>query len=115
MRDGIAFSAGAEVPKQPSKEGINEAEGLHAPVLQSADLGQQAYDNRRRGSGRGSARKKKPSREGEKIIVVDPVTGKKKVKKRVKKGTARPAGGSSGRKKRPSQSGRSSGSRGSSS
>merc|ERR1740117_1279431 len=76
IRDGISFTAGAEVekPEPASNVGINDDEGLSAPVLQS----QAAPDGRRVKRSPGG-RKKKPSQEGEKIIVVDPVTGKKKV------------------------------------
>ena len=54
---------------QASNVGINDDEGLSAPVLQS----QAAPDGRRVKRSPGG-RKKKPSQEGEKIIVVDPVS-----------------------------------------
>jgi hypothetical protein len=95
IKDGVVSTMGGHVEKIDSKVGINDVDRLTAPVLTQVTTDHQSP------VGRKKKKKRKPSQEGERIVIVDPVTGKKKVKKKVKRGTAKPARDSSSRKAKP--------------
>lgn len=109
VKDGIMVSMGNTVEKQEPVPRMDpslllQSQGPGGAVIYGDDLQPGAQDARRSRRSRGSAsgdvvvvvgpdgkkrrKKKKPAGEGEveKIVVIDPVTGKKKVKRKVKKG-----------------------------
>jgi hypothetical protein len=107
VKDGIMVSMGNTVEKREQYEPVPrmdtnlQAQGQGAPVIYGGDDAQGGRRSRRsRGATSGDVvvvvgpdgkkkkrKKKKGGEEGvEKIVVVDPVTGKKKVKRKVKKG-----------------------------
>ena len=104
MKDGIMVSMGNTVEKQEPVPRMDpslllQSQGPGGAVIYGDDLQPGAQDARRSRRSRGSAsgdvvvvvgpdgkkrrKKKKPAGEGEveKIVVIDPVTGKKKVKR----------------------------------
>jgi len=97
VKDGIVYSAGGQVQKHaevmPRMDASNP--GLHTGLMAGQVVTSDGGRRRRsRGSGNGAdgkRRKKRPSGgdgKGERVVVIDPITGKKKVKRKVKRGSA---------------------------